>query len=436
MLFTSTRNKNLSVPFSKAVRDCIPEDGGVFVPAQIEDLRRWIYYIDESTSFSSIAGALTSAFLKDEFSPIICEKIATTAFPFEPKIKQLDKNLFSMELYNSFTGCHRDFGVSYLVSYLETTLELNGGNAVFLDFTHGGLGALLSKLLHGKKNIKAVLVYQKGTVRGIDEEDLFWNGGNIYPVEIDKEESEIKQIISEIFENHDFVQKHNLTVANTTNVCRLLAQMFIFPYAFAQVKNRISDDVYFALDSGNYGTLIAGLYSWRFALPLSGFLVPSSNALACDAIGNPVMLDSFVNINNRNKSNPTIPANLERLESFFEANELMMRNFVYLNDISEDKIEAAAKELFMKYKVFADRECAKAYAAVLEKKESLDDEEDTVVLVSYNHPSLSSDFCRKAVGEKPEMPESIAKTLVPTELNRPAIENKDDLIRIIEELSK
>lgn len=84
MKFTSTRDKNLLVSFSQAVNDCIPLDGGVFVPAQVEDLRRWIYYIDEKTSFTSIAGTLTSALINDEFSPIICETIATNAFPFEP----------------------------------------------------------------------------------------------------------------------------------------------------------------------------------------------------------------------------------------------------------------------------------------------------------------------------------------------------------------
>ena len=54
MQFTSTRNNNLTVSFSQAVRDCIPDDGGVFVPSSIEDMRRWIYYIDETTPFASI----------------------------------------------------------------------------------------------------------------------------------------------------------------------------------------------------------------------------------------------------------------------------------------------------------------------------------------------------------------------------------------------
>ena len=104
MQFTSTRNNNLNVPFSQAVRDCIPSDGGVFIPSQIQDMRRWIYYIDETTPFSSIAGSLTSALMHEEFSPIICETIATDAFPNEPIVAQLDENLFSLELYHGFTG--------------------------------------------------------------------------------------------------------------------------------------------------------------------------------------------------------------------------------------------------------------------------------------------------------------------------------------------
>ena len=222
MHFISTRNGDLSVLFSQAVRECAPSDGGVFVPYSIEDMRRWIYYIDESTSFTSIAGSLTSAIMNDEYSPIICEKIATDAFPFEPNVVQLDENLFQMQLYTGFTGQQRDFGISYLCSYLENTLELEGQKAVFLDFCYGSLGSILAKCLRGKKNIKAVLVYQKGTVHGFSEEDFVWNGGNIYPVEMDAPIEQIRNVIFEIYENKDFVKNHKITIANTTNVCRML----------------------------------------------------------------------------------------------------------------------------------------------------------------------------------------------------------------------
>lgn len=430
MQFTSTRNSNLKVSFSQAVRDCIPDDGGVFVPSSIEDMRRWIYYIDETTSFASIAGSLTSALMHEEFSPIICETIATAAFPIEPVVKQLGGSLFMTEMYHGFTGCHRDYGVSYLVSYLETTLQLKGGKAVFLDFTHGGLGALLSKILKGKKNIKAVLVYQKGTVRGLDEESLVWNGGNIYPVEMEGSEAEIKAAISEVFADREFVQTNGLTVANTTNVCRLLGQIFFFPYSFAQVKKKFNGEFYYAMGAGNYGSLMAGLYSWRFALPVNGFYVPSTTALARSANGSPVVLDSLVDLKVRGETNPAVPANLERLESFFGKNEMMMRNFIYPCDVSEEQRDAAAKELYMKYGIFADKETASAYAVVKENCSDVFDEDGAFILTAYNHPSLSSDYCRHVIGEAPEMPDEIKASFVPVQLRRPVIASVEELKKI------
>ena len=62
MKFTSTRNKTLHTSFIDAICNCMPSDGGLYVPCDTEDLRRWISYIDENTSFTSIAGTLTSAF--------------------------------------------------------------------------------------------------------------------------------------------------------------------------------------------------------------------------------------------------------------------------------------------------------------------------------------------------------------------------------------
>lgn len=433
MLFTSTRNSNLSIHFSQAVKDCIPSDGGVFVPSfsANEDLRKWIYYIDEKTTFKSIAGTLTSAFLNDEFSPIICETIATNAFPFEPKVTQLDDSLFHMELYNGFTGSYRDFGVSYLCSYLETTHAIYGGESVFLDYTTGELGALLAKTLKGKKHIKAVLVYKKGTVRGLNDSDFIWNGGNILPIEMEGTQEEIKSVVAQVFADKDFVKSHNLTIANTTNVCRLMAQVFYFPYAFAQIKHKVDGDIFYSIDSSNYSTLVSGLYSWRFALPLNGFYLPATSQLGVNEEGNAFVSNSIVDFKERDENNPIEPGNLERLESFFGKNEMMMRNFVFPSEISEKNREKAAKELYMKYKVYADKGTASAYAAIKQNQMEVYDEGGAFVLISQKHPSLDKDYCRHVIGKIPEMPENIASAIKPFNLNRKVISTKDELKEFI-----
>lgn len=435
MKLTSTRNKDINIPFAKAVLDCMPGDGGLYVPSEILDLRRWTLYCDERTTFTSIAGTMTSAFLNEEFSPIICEKIATTAFPFSPVVKQLDEGLFMMELFHGWTGCHRDFGVSYICACIETILAFNGGNAVFLDFTHGELGAALAKALKGKKHIKAVLVYREGDVRGLSEEDYVWNGGNIYPVEVAGNENDCKNMIREIFADKKFVSENHLTVANTANIGRLLPHVFYYPYAFSKIKNKVHGDIFYALSPGNYSNLVAGLYSWKFALPLNGFILPSTSGLTTDTAGNTLMMDSFVEINKRLNNDPSDPSNLERLEELFTGNGMLMGNFVYPSHITNTDIDNAAKELFMKYHVFADKSTSKAYAAALQRKEEITEDEGAIVLIARDDPSIQKEFCRHTVGEMPKMSESLELTFKPSTTGKTPIHTSSELRNIIEKVN-
>ena len=422
MKFTSSRDKSSTVTFAQAVMNCMPEDGGLYVPCETEDLRRWILYTNENTKFSSIAGSLTSAFIKDEFSPIICETIATN-----------DEKLFTMELFHTPTGKHRDFGISYLVSCIETILDLNGGSAIFLDVSTGELGASLALSLRGKKNIKAVLVYPRGMVRGMEESDFAWNGGNIYPVEIDGTEEDCHKFVRAIFEDKTFIKERHITVANTANIGRLLPQAFFYPFAFSRIKNKINGNIYYALAPGNYSNVVAGLYAWQFALPLNGFIIPATDSLTVDAIGEPVLLDSLVPANRRNPSDPSEPSNLERLEEVFCANKAMMKHFIFPKPIDEADVNAAAKELYTKYKLYSDRHTARAYAAS-KTHISVDTGEAITVLVARDSPSLSENFVQHTIGEVPEMPDSIKKSLKQSNLTRPLVKTPEELKNLIEKI--
>lgn len=434
MKLTSTRDKTVDASFADAISHCMPQDGGLYVPDGTADLQKWILYTNEKTTFNSIAGALTSAFIGNEYSPIICETIATKAFPFEPVLKQLDDKLFSLELFHGPTGSFRDFGVFYLAAMLETTLTLENKNAVLLDFTTGIHGALAAKALKGKKHVKSVLVFPKGKVCGLTEEDLVWNGGNIYPVEVDGDADKCHELIKEIFSDKELVSKLNLTVSTTANIGRLIPQTFFFTYAFTRLKNKISSDIYYALDSENYSNLVAGLYSWRLSLPVSGFIVPATDQLSIDNFGNPVITDSRISLKRKSTADASDPANLERLEDFFSHYSAMMKSFIYPAEISESEIDEAEKLLFEKYNRTADYYTAKAYAAALKNQDLIDEEGGAIVLIDRFHPAYSSDFIKETIGETVEVPDFIKAVKKPFELNKNLISSKEQLKNILMEL--
>ena len=42
MKFTSTRDSSQHVNFAQSVLDCMPLDGGLYIPENFADLRKWL----------------------------------------------------------------------------------------------------------------------------------------------------------------------------------------------------------------------------------------------------------------------------------------------------------------------------------------------------------------------------------------------------------
>ena len=110
-----------------------------------------------------------------------------------------------------------------------------------------------------------------------------------------------------------------------------------------------------------------------------------------------------------------------------------MRHFVFPASLSEKQIDSAAKELFVKYKIYPDRHTASAYAACLAKKQNFDQDGSTV-LIARDSPSLSEDFVRHTIGEVPPMKDSIKESLMKTRTGRSEIKDVCELKSIIQKL--
>lgn len=436
MQFVSTRNKDNIVTFKQAVLDCVPQDGGLYVPLEMDDLRRWILYSNENTSFQNLAGSLTTALINEEFSPLICETIATKAFSFSPVLKQLDERLFVLELFHGQTGTYKDFGVSYLASVLETILTMEDQKSILLDATTGELGACIAAALRGKKNVKSVLLAPKGKFRGMEESDFAWNGGNIYPVEIDGTEEDCHKLISSIFNDEELVKKYNLSVANTTNIGRLLPQAFFYTYAFSRLKKIVSGDIYYSLALGNYGNLVSGLYGWKLSLPVNGFIVPVDSNVTLDESGFCSLLKTG-NDEKKEKADPASPSNLERLEQIFDADSLMLKSFVFPSEVSEEMKKNACKELFDKYGYIADSDTSSAYAAALARSDITDEDEGTVVLIARNDPAQDAAFIIQNAGQSVSLLENTRKAYDAVKLDRDIVApcDKESIISILNSLN-
>jgi threonine synthase len=371
-------------------------------------------YMDESTTFSSIAGTLTSALLHEEFSPVVCERIAASAFDGQsPQLTRLDDRLFSLELYHGPTGCHKDFAFSWFASALEHLLIMDDREAIVLAATAGTTGRSLAAAFSGKKRLKLVLVYAKGTLSGLDSESLAWNGGNIWPVEVDGDLKTAQNLVRFMYSDPDLVRRFGLTLANTMNIGRLLPQVFFYMYAFTRIRKHVRGDIFYSVPSGNFGNLVAGLYAWKFSLPVNGFITDASAALSCDAAGRCLCMDSIVPLSRRGAADPASPSNIERLEQVFELNPMILKGLVFPAEVSAESVPSHMFDFYRRYGKFLDSSAASAYGAMLSAGKRINADEGTVILVSKDHPAFEADRIRSACGAAPDIPPSLLRAKDP-----------------------
>lgn len=421
------------MPFSEAVLRCFPSDGGLYVPAYAEDLSPWINYMTDETSFTSMAGSLTQALIKEEFSPIISEAIATSAFPFSPKLRRLDDSLYVLELFHGPTGCYKDFGISYLAACMDHMLLMQGKKATVLAVTNGETGACIANAFRGRKNLKAVLFFTQGAPRGFTESDLVQNGGNILPVEVESDTESAFQMVRQIYAQPELVEKYGLTLANTVNIGRVLPLVFCYIYAFSRLKAHTVGSIYYSGFAGNLGNLAAGLYAWKFSLPLNGFITNTTADLILDQMDKCKVMDAVIPLRKRGIADVAKPSNVERIEEIFQASPAVMKGLVFPANVYEEDQERACKDAFMKYGYLMDPETASSWAAARKRSDLVDEYDGTTVLIARNDPSLSQHEIRHWCGEAPEMSDKLLNVYQPCDAVRKIAPDVDAAVSVMRE---
>ena len=401
----STRNSAHKVSFYEAITDCIPEDGGLYVPDETMDLTPWISHLSESSSFASIAGTLTSAMLREEFSPAVSERIATAAFEnYSPRLKQLDERLFLLDLFHGPTGCHRDFGFLWLASVLEHILTIKNRTAIVLATGTRKNGHSMAAAFGNKKRLKTLLIHPKGFAAGIPERYLAENGGSIYSVECEGSLQDVENLIRSVYLDKKLVKEYGLTLANTVNIGRLLPQMFFYIFAFTRFRKHSRGEIYYALHSGNYGNLAAGLYAWKNCLSLNGFITDSTAELCGDGDGECFCKTTEVPLTKRSAADPVSPSNIERLEQIFELSPAIMKALIFPEAVKKEEYAGLIRSAYQRYGIMFDTSTAAAYGAAVKSRFMQNRGSETLILIEKDHPAYEADTIYEACGERPTSP--------------------------------
>ncbi|MDR1870300.1 MAG: threonine synthase [Treponema sp.] len=432
MQFRSTKSKLPLVSYKEAVLSCLPDDGGLYVPDQTADIRQFLFQMNEKTSFNDMVAIVAPSILEGGLNPISASKVAASAYNFQPELIRLNEGLSLLNLYNGPTGIFKDFGIAFLSAILEEFIN-EGEKAMILSAARADTAVSMAHAFSGRKGISLVLLYPSGQIRGLDPSAFVQNGGNIIPIQVKGTFDDCQRLVVETINDREFSQRYKVTSANTINAGRLLPQVFYYLYAFIQLKNDLSEDLIFSVPSGNFGNLIAGLYAWKFGMPVNGFIAAMNinNSFGDYILGKTFKPKPLVSTNSP-ALDVSVPLNYERLASFYEEAPAVMRNMVYPSSIGDDLTLQTMEAVYKKYNVHIDPNTAVAFAAaqkVIAERE-WNCNAHTVVLAT-GHPAREASLAEETAGTSIDVPRSLLalkKKCEPVAVISPQLETLESAI--------
>jgi threonine synthase len=302
---TSTRDPRLRVSFREAVVRNLPErrpgragrPGGLFVPAS---LAPWPDVADLlALPWEQRCVEILHRLLAEEYPRREVEEIVREAFDFPAPLVEVPGGggrgdggggdgegsdsgggCFALELFHGPSLAFKDFGARFLAAVLAR-LESGGArrSRTLLTATSGDTGAAVAAAFWRRPGCRVAVLYPAGRVAPLQERQLACLGGNVLALAVEGSFDDCQRLVKACFADPALSAELGLTSANSINVARLLAQLLYFFEAAARLRRLrpAAGPPVFAVPSGNFGNLCAGLYARRLGLPAAGF-VAATNA--------------------------------------------------------------------------------------------------------------------------------------------------------------
>src|SRR5690606_35312612 len=138
--------------------------------------------------------------------------------------------------------------------------------------TSGDTGGAVALGFLAVEGTRVTILYPKGKVSKVQEEQLTTNGQNIRALEVEGTFDDCQALVKQAFNDPELNQKLRLTSANSMNIARSIPQTLYYFWAYGQLKAQGMQEVVFTVPSGNFGTIGAGLLAYKTGLPVSHFV--------------------------------------------------------------------------------------------------------------------------------------------------------------------
>ena len=275
MQYYSLNKKAPKTSFEIAVRKGLAPDKGLYFPEIITPLDTSFLENLDQLSNIEIAFHAIKQFVGSEIPESELKTIIKETLNFEFPIVSIEDNISTLELFHGPTMAFKDVGARFMARCLGYFNKNNNKEVTVLVATSGDTGGAVANGFLGVKGVKVVILYPRGKVSNVQEQQLTTLGQNITAFEVEGTFDDCQDMVKKAFLDSDLTTKKELTSANSINVARWLPQMFYFMFAYKQLKQH-NKPLVFSVPSGNFGNICAGMVAQKLGFPFPHFIASNN----------------------------------------------------------------------------------------------------------------------------------------------------------------
>ena len=423
MLLQSTKDKNITSNFQEAVFRGLPPDNGLYVPVNIPELPSEFFNKIREKSFQEIAFEVAKALI-DEISEEELWSIVEEAINFDAPVVKVYDNIHTLELFHGPTLAFKDFGARFMSRVMSYFLKhKQQGPVTILVATSGDTGSAVAQGFLGVENVQVVLLYPKGKISKIQEQQLTTNGQNITALEVDGNFDDCRKLVKQAFLDQELNEEFTLSSANSINISRLIPQSFYYFYAYAQLQ--ADEPPVFCVPSGNFGNLCGGLIAHAMGLPVSKFIAATNiNDVVPEYLQSGIFTPRASKRTISNAMDVGNPSNFVRMLHLFKADHHLVTTHVVGKSYDDIETKNAIRQVYNEHGYILDPHGAVGYLALVDYLST--NSEKPGIFLETAHPAKFVEVVEQAINAKIELPSQLKEAL---EKKKQAVEmsnNYDD----------
>jgi len=340
----------------------IAPDRGLYFPEEIPQLAASFINDLPQLSIPEIAYTAMAPFVGDEIPKSVLEEILKNTLDFEFPVAPITDNIGSLELFHGPTLAFKDVGARFMAQSLGYfNSQKSDQKVTVLVATSGDTGGAVANGFLGVEGIDVVILYPKGKVSKVQEQQLTTLGQNITALEVEGVFDDCQNMVKTAFLDKEITASRKLTSANSINVARWLPQMLYYFIAYRQLAER-KQPLVFSVPSGNFGNICAGMMGQNMGLPIDHFIAATN---INDAV------PTYLETGNYNavKTTPTIsnamdvgdPSNFVRIQKIYGDSFTQLKDHLTGYRFTDNATRVAMKEIYTKASYIADPHGAVGY---------------------------------------------------------------------------